>query len=494
MIAKCPLFSHLAAGALEGVATMMETQAPRGEGSLVFQDGSDAQSMYFVMSGEVKIQTNTGAHLAVISAGDFFGEIGVLFAGKRTACAIVSKGPCQLAALQRKDLVLVATAHGFQEQLFDRGQSLGHVRAWFVRQLPLFARCAGEPGFLDKVADALVVRKTQSGETIIREGEEGREMFFIFDGSVSVSKRQGGRPPVRMNAPHFFGELAMLYAEPRSASVTCSSQCRLYVLEQQRLHSILQHFPRAIGAIYSSAQETASLKAHFIRKIPLFKSMANNEEFITNVSMALESGSAAPGEFLVRQGEASDGRMFAIAHGHAEVLKVKHAGDPPGIVATLGVGAFFGEVALLLDTPRLADVVARGHCHVYTLSRDAFETLAVVYSQWWQELISEQGILLKQVKEAGVGIKAAATTRTHGLSIPEVKGVSASAMLCAAQGRDEESCSIPEGRLCLICRSSEKAILSVPCGHISACVSCHGPLSTCPVCRAGIEGGHRAFF
>jgi len=266
------------------------------------------------------------------------------------------------------------------------------------------------------------------------------------------------------------------------------------VLEQEKLHKILQDFPRAIGAIYSSAQETASLKAHFIRKIPLFQSMANNEEFLANVSMALESFSAAPGEFLVRQGEASDGRMFAIAHGHAEVLKVKHAGDPATIVATLGAGAFFGEVALLLDTPRLASVVARGHCHVYTLSRDAFETLAVVYSQWWQELISEQGVLLKQVKEAGVGINAAATTRTHGLHIPEVKGVSVSSMLCAAQAPDEESCSIPEGRLCLVCRSCEKAILSVPCGHISACASCHEPLRSCPVCRTSIEGGHRAFF
>merc|ERR1712100_879835 len=136
-------------------------------------------------------------------------------------------------------------------------------------------------------------------------------------------------------------------------------------------------------------------------KIPLFKLMAGNEEFVANVSMALESFSAAPGEHLVRQGEASDGRMFAIAHGHAEVLKVKHAGEPASIVATLKAGAFFGEIALLLDTPRLASVVARGHCHAYTLSRDAFETLAVVYNQWWQDLISEQGVLLKQIKESG---------------------------------------------------------------------------------------------
>merc|ERR1711920_57670 len=126
------------------------------------------------------------------------------------------------------------------------------------------------------------------------------------------------------------------------------------------------------------------------------------------------------------------GRMFLIAHGHAEVRKIKQAGGSPQIVATLSVGAMFGEVALLLDTPRVASVVARGHCHVYTLSRDAFETLAVVYESWWRKLTSERGVLLKQIKESGVEISAASTTRTHGLQLPRVQGTLASSMLGAA--------------------------------------------------------------
>merc|ERR1719336_1853955 len=132
--------------------------------------------------------------------------------------------------------------------------------------------------------------------------------------------------------------------------------------------------------------------------------MVRNEEFVANVKLALESHSAAPGDHLVKQGAVSDGRMFLIAHGHAEVRKVKQAGGSPQIVATLSAGAMFGEIALLLDTPRVASVVACGHCHVYTLSRDAFETLAVVYDTWWQQLMSERGVLLKQLQETGIGI------------------------------------------------------------------------------------------
>merc|ERR1719235_3121894 len=230
------------------------------------------------------------------------------------------------------------------------------------------------------------------------------------------------------------------------------TRCRLYSLDRDSFHTILQEFPNCIGTIYTTAQEAGSLKDHFIRKIPLFKSKEHDPEFVANVSMALQSESISPNDFIVRQNDASDGRMFAIAHGFAEILKVKSPGGPAISVATLKAGDFFGEVALLLDTPRVASVVARGHCHLYTLARDAFETLAVVYEDWWRNLVSEDGVLLKQIKRTGVAISDAATSQTHGLKLPQVDGVTASSMLSAMQGSVEVSSSIPTDKLCCACQ------------------------------------------
>lgn len=312
------------------------------------------------------------------------------------------------------------------------------------------------------------------------------------------SCRNHGRSLSTLSAPAFFGELALLYAEPRSASVKCeSASCRLYVLERDAFHTVLQGSHRVIGKIYSTAQEVASLKAHFIRKIPLFQAKAHDEEFMANMTLALESGSVAPGEFLVQQGDASDGRMYAIAHGHAEVVQVTKAGEPAKIVATLGPGDFFGEVALLLDTPRVASVAARGHCHFYTLRRDAFETLAAVYSDWWHELTSKRGVLHQKLESTGIGIGAAVATQTHGLKLPQIKGASASTMLATAMEQRpaaEAACRVPEERLCVVCREEEKCMLSTPCGHISACEKCQGALRKCPICRKPIKQGIRAFF
>lgn len=140
-------------------------------------------------------------------------------------------------------------------------------------------------------------------------------------------------------------------------------------------------------------------------------------------------------------------------------------------------------------------MLSRGHCHLYTLSRDAFETLAVVYESWWQTLISERGTLLKKVKDSGVAISSAKTTSTHGLKLPHVAGVTVSTMLNALEPPvSEDSATVPEEKLCRVCRTAEKCMLSLPCSHIATCEQCHDMLRICPICRTTIDKGIKAFF
>jgi CRP-like cAMP-binding protein len=492
LISSCPLFAGLQPQALKAIQDEMELQDPMAVGGQIFGPGQNADEMYFVASGAVDIVAENGSRLTDVEVGGFFGEIGVLFAGVRSAGAVVSRGPCQLAVLRRSRLERVCQKCGFRKTLHENGQSLPHVRSWFASRLPLFARCTDEPGFLSDVAEALEVRTARPGQVILDEGADGDEMFFIFEGAVTIVKRQQNRP-LRITAPAYFGELALLFSEPRSATVKCEIECRFYVLGRVALHNIMQKFPRVITNVYTTAQEATNLKVHFIKKIPFFKSMSTNEEFLANMQLALESHSAAPGEFILRQGDVSDGRMFAIAHGHAEIRKIKKAGEPSQRVASISTGAIFGEVALLLDTPRVASVVAIGHCHLYTLSRDAFETLAVVYPGWWRELTSERGSLLKQLQSTGIEINSTATSQTHGLKLPQLAGVTVSSMLSAAEAPVAAS-TVPASKLCVVCRCNEKCILSIPCGHVAACEECHGSLRSCPMCRVGIEKGVKAFF
>ncbi len=60
----------------------------------------------------------------------------------------------------------------------------------------------------------------------------------------------------------------------------------------------------------------------------------------------------APGEQIIEQGEEGDS-FYAIWSGQVDVVKDER------LVTTIGPGSYFGEVALLMDVPRTATVVAR---------------------------------------------------------------------------------------------------------------------------------------
>jgi uncharacterized protein YhbP (UPF0306 family) len=78
------------------------------------------------------------------------------------------------------------------------------------------------------------------------------------------------------------------------------------------------------------------------------------------------------GDVVVRQGAPAD-KFFIIVDGEVEVIR-----DDDGrerILATLSRGQFFGEMAILRDTPRMATVRALTPTTLFTMEREAFHNL-----------------------------------------------------------------------------------------------------------------------
>ena len=57
----------------------------------------------------------------------------------------------------------------------------------------------------------------QPGELAVRHGEVSDHMYLIVHGSVRVVLK--GKEPIEIQAPHWFGEMALLLNQPRSADV-----------------------------------------------------------------------------------------------------------------------------------------------------------------------------------------------------------------------------------------------------------------------------------
>lgn len=110
----------------------------------------------------------------------------------------------------------------------------------------------------------------------------------------------------------------------------------------------------------------------------------------------------APGATLCREGE--PGRScFLLVSGEAQVLRATAEGDRP--LATIGPGAFVGQIALVDRGPRSATVRAVTACVALELSRDAFEKLLAACSPLalrFQESIAVAGI--RQLRQATAGL------------------------------------------------------------------------------------------
>lgn len=83
---------------------------------------------------------------------------------------------------------------------------------------------------------------------------------------------------------------------------------------------------------------------------------------------ALEPVSFEEGETIVRQGEPGDD-FYIIVEGTAIVMQNRAEGEDASEVGRLGPSDYFGEIALLLDRPRAATVVASGPLKCVKLDR-----------------------------------------------------------------------------------------------------------------------------
>jgi putative ABC transport system ATP-binding protein len=84
------------------------------------------------------------------------------------------------------------------------------------------------PNELANVADRMSRRQFMPGEVIIRQGDVGEDLFLIAEGEVQIER--GGREVTRLGAGEFFGELAVMSANPRNATVVATKPVDAYVL------------------------------------------------------------------------------------------------------------------------------------------------------------------------------------------------------------------------------------------------------------------------
>ena len=95
-----PIFRHLSKSELDRVAGWLQVFSIP-EGDLVVREGASAQEFFLIEDGEAAVLED-GERVAMLGPGDFFGEIGLIETGRRTA-SVVATTPMDVIVMYRDE-------------------------------------------------------------------------------------------------------------------------------------------------------------------------------------------------------------------------------------------------------------------------------------------------------------------------------------------------------------------------------------------------------
>lgn len=133
-----------------------------------------------------------------------------------------------------------------------------------LRTVPLFQRL--EEVELKKIAAAAVVRSFARNSIVITEGDTSNSLYLILSGKVKVfvSDEDGKTNTInQLGAGDYFGELSLIDAEPRSASVATLTTCKMSIISGTFLYDYVSSNPNvAIALLQGMARRLRDTTNH----------------------------------------------------------------------------------------------------------------------------------------------------------------------------------------------------------------------------------------
>lgn len=134
--------------------------------------------------------------------------------------------------------------------------------AELLKKVPFFKGLPREE--FERLANRLKPRTAPIGDQIVRQGEHGSSLFLIARGVVRVTRKDDGieRDVATLLAGDFFGEMAALTGEERTATCRAVTPCALYELRQEDVDVAIAHQPAMKAALEEAAlRRGAELKS-----------------------------------------------------------------------------------------------------------------------------------------------------------------------------------------------------------------------------------------
>jgi CRP/FNR family transcriptional regulator, cyclic AMP receptor protein len=237
---------------LEQVAGLAERVLVE-KGEVLAREGRADREFFLILSGKVEVRQG-GRHVDTLGSGSFFGEVIATNLGPRHA-TLTALSEVDVLIIGPREFAAMVEIPGFRDAMpmaIVTSRSLTPTFAPEVGMtedsgaptmvierlhgVPWFAACTDEQ--LVEIALLAERLQVQEGEVILREGRLGRELYIILEGTVVVTR--AGRTVNEWGPGDYFGELAAIEAEPRSATVTATSDLDVLIIGPRELEAMME--------------------------------------------------------------------------------------------------------------------------------------------------------------------------------------------------------------------------------------------------------------
>jgi len=245
-----------------------------------------------------------------------------------------------------------------------------------------------------ELVDSSILEEFQKGDVIITEGEPSNEtMYFVVSGSLSVfQKRNNSLEEINVvEEGEFFGEIALISNQPRSATVIVKSQtAKLILFNKEKFLKQTKSNPglmfailrATVARIFKAELEFEKLLKHIKSFNPLLISKLNqNKVRVTNLKVVdflhkHKTQSFNKGDKILTEGKFSSGYIYFISHGKVRCLKKIH--EKNYHITDFEEGYFFGEISFFTGARNFSTFYALTDLIVVPIDKKVFLDIVLI--------------------------------------------------------------------------------------------------------------------
>ena len=260
----------------------------------------------------------------------------------------------------------------------------------------------------------LAEKTYKKGEIIIKEGDVGKTLFFINEGKAGVYVDYGKKNPFRLGfveAGEFFGEMAILEAYPRSATVVAERNISVIEIPGDDMNSFFSENPDQIIALMKLlGSRIETMAADYVESQVLLKQLRDADEgkkksLFSKIKKHMDTYQAnknqldepsreglkaelekykdvsagelktlRKGMFIFREGK--EEQCMYILHSGKVAMYNNYRSKEEVMLSELEAVSFFGEMGIISDEPRNATAVVESNgATVEAISREDLQTM-----------------------------------------------------------------------------------------------------------------------